>query len=165
MEWNAKSIFEALSTTSVIAFIGGIIASILGWIRFGKKDKAEVGKLKSEVYIDLATILEKRIADEMKISDGALQWNVNFVSQLEKANAIIDKLRGENERLYDTINVLKQSFEAEFQNLKDSFSKRIKQLEEDLESSRKELMIEKEKNLIEIERRRNQNNADNKNAR
>lgn len=124
--------------------IGTALTAIIAWLRFKRKDSAEVEKLNTETYIDLATVLEKKIANESKIADGAVQWNITLVSQLEKANVLIDKLRDDKDRLNETINKMRLEFYNDIQNLEKKYSDRIRELETTLN-------IEREQNKKEIQ--------------
>jgi flagellar motility protein MotE (MotC chaperone) len=97
-------------------------------------------------------VAEKKISDEVKISDAALQWTVNLASRLEQANIMIDKKQQENDRLHDIIDVMKRDFEREFQKLKDDFNDRIRELENEFKKSKNDLIKEREDNREEIKR-------------
>lgn len=152
MEWNVQSLLTGSAFTALLA----IIANAMGWIRFKKKDNANVDKIKSATALDIAEVTQKRIQDEVKISDAALQWTVNLASQLEKANSMIEKKQIENDRLYGIIDTMKDDFERDFEKLKSDFNTRIQQLERELEISRLALAKEREINMIEIERLKKQ---------
>lgn len=143
MEWKTEDIIKVLGGGGVFT----AIAAAMGWLRFGKKDKAEVGKLRSETILDIATVLEKKVSDDSKILTQALDWNMILVSQREKDNAMIDKLKEENDRLHGDINTLK----SDFNSMIGEFNKRIKQLEDELEKSKQELIREREENKKQIE--------------
>ena len=152
MEWKTEDILKVVAGGGFFTLLSTIIARAMGWIRFGKADKARVGKVQAETALDIATITQKKISDEVKISDAALQWTVNLATQLEKANAMIEKKQTENDRLHGIIDVMKRDFEREFQKLKDDFNQRIKELEKELERSRDELIQERSANREEIKK-------------
>lgn len=156
MKWDIEDILKILGGGGLLAAIVSVFGNMMGWVRFGKKDSAEVGKIKSETALDAATIAEKKIADEVKISDAALQWTVNLASRLEQANIMIDKKQEENDRLHGIIDIMKKDFDREFQKLKDSFNRRIKELEGEFEKSKQELIKEREENRAEIKRLKDQ---------
>lgn len=127
MKWDIKDIVEVLG--------GGLLASVLAWLRFGRKDKAEVGKLKSETVLDLAKVLEKRIAEDNATMGLALQMNVNAVSQAEK-------LRAENDRLYENIATIKLNFEAELQKISEKYDKKVAEIKKECERTNRRLLAE-----------------------
>lgn len=129
-----------------------IVAKAFGWLRFRNKDSADTDKVRSETAIDLATVSEKRITDEVKISDAALQWTVNLATQLEKANQMIDKKQGENERLHGIIDLMKIDFERSMKELRENFDKRFHDLEREFDLSREAWVKERNDNLFEIAR-------------
>lgn len=137
---------------SFTAVLFGIFAKAMGWIRFRKKDSADTEKVRSETAIDLATVTEKRISDEVKISDAALQWTVNLATQLEKANIMIEKKQVENERLHGIIDLMKSDFEKSMKELHDNFNKRFHDLEMEFAASREVWKRERNDNLFEIAR-------------
>ena len=152
MEWKAEDILKIITGGGLFTLLSTIIARAMGWIRFGKADKARIGKVEAETAIRIATVAQKKISDEIKISDAALQWNLNLAAQLEKANVMNDKKQEENDRLHDIINKMKRDFDEAFQKLKKDFDTRLKQLESEFEKSRRELIAEREENLAEIKR-------------
>lgn len=156
MEWSPSDIVKSLLSGSVITAIATLIAKKMDWIRFGKSDDAKIGKIRAETAVELANVSAKRISDEVKISDAALQWNINLASQLEKANALIDKKQAENDRLHGIIDTMKRDFEDAVTRLKDEFRQRIKQLEADFEKSKNELIAEREANRDEIKKLKRQ---------
>lgn len=83
---------KALLTSSVTLAIVALIGKMLGW-KFSPKEKADVQKTESAIRIDVATIHSKKVEDEIKVSQQALEWTAQFAAQLEKANAVIDKLQ------------------------------------------------------------------------
>jgi hypothetical protein len=131
VKWDIKDIVEVLG--------GGLLASVLAWLRFGRKDKAEVGKLKSETVLDLAKVLEKRIAEDNATMGLVLQMNVNAVSQAEK-------LRAENDRLYENIATIKLNFEAELQNelqkISEKHDKKVSEIKKECERTNRRLLAE-----------------------
>lgn len=127
MKWDIKDIVEVLG--------GGLLASVLAWLRFGRKDNAEVGKLKSETVLDLAKVLEKRIAEDNATMGLALQMNVNAVSQAEK-------LRAENDRLYENIATIKLNFEAELQKISEKYDKKVAEIKKECERTNRRLLAE-----------------------
>lgn len=159
MEWKTDDILKILAGGGSSIVISTIVARAMGWIRFGKVDKAKIGKVEAETALDIATVTQKKISDEVKISDAALQWTVNLASQLEKANAMLDKKQTENDRLHDIIDVMKRDFEKAFQKLKEDFNKRIRELELEFEKSKNELIKEREDNREEIKRLKAQING------
>lgn len=159
MEWKAEDILKIVAGGGFFTLVSTIVARAMGWIRFGKVDKAKIGKVEAETALDMATITQKKISDEVKISDAALQWTVNLASQLEKANAMLDKKQTENDRLHGIIDVMKKDFEREFQKLKEDFNKRIRELELEFEKSKNELIKEREENRAEIQRLKAQING------
>lgn len=127
MKWDIKDIVEVLG--------GGLLASVLAWLRFGRKDKAEVGKLRSETVLDLAKVLEKRIAEDNATMSLALQMNVNAVSQAEK-------LRAENDRLYENIATIKLNFEDELQKISEKYDKKVSEIKKECERTNRRLLAE-----------------------
>lgn len=156
MDWSPIDIIKSLLSGSIITTLATIIAKKMDWIRFGKSDDAKIGKIKAETVVELANASAKRISDEVKISDAALQWTVNLASQLEKANALIDKKQAENDRLHGIIDAMKRDFEDAVQKLKQEFKERIRQLEADFEKSKNELIAEREANRNEIKKLKRQ---------
>lgn len=150
MKWEADDIIRAILGGGFFTAITAVIANIMGWVRFGKSDRVKIKKVESETAIDLAIINEKRISDAVKVSDAALNWNVQLAIQLEKANMAIDKKQEENDRLHDIIHTMKLDFEEAFQKLKKDFNDRIKELEEEFEKSRVSFLGERDRNLNEI---------------
>jgi hypothetical protein len=126
-----------------VSILATLLANAMGWLRFGKKDKAEVAKLKSATLLDLAMVLEKKIASESTNLDSALQMNVNALSQIEKLSA-------ENDRLRASKNELERNIEIEIQRVKDNCSKKMKLFEKELEKSNFELIKERERHREEI---------------
>lgn len=159
MEWETEDIIKVLTGTGIFTLISTIVASAMGWVRFGKADKAKIGKVESETALDIATVAQKRISDEVKISDAALQWNINLASQLEKAIMLNDKKQAENDRLHGIIDTMKKDFEQAFEKLKSEFNRRIKELEAEFERSKSELIKEREENREEIKRLKMQING------
>lgn len=159
MKWDITDILKSIAGGGVFAALSTILAIAMGWIRFGKKDRADIGKVQSETALDLASIAEKKISDEVKISDAALQWTVNLATRLEQANVMIDKKQQENERLHEIIDVMKRDFEREFQKLKEDFNARIRELENEFEKSKNDLIREREENREEIKRLKDQING------
>jgi hypothetical protein len=127
VKWDIKDIVEVLG--------GGLLASVLAWLRFGRKDKAEVGKLRSETVLDLAKVLEKRIAEDNATMSLALQMNVNAVSQAEK-------LRAENDRLYENIATIKLNFESELQKISEKYDKKVAEIKKECERTNRRLLAE-----------------------
>lgn len=156
MEWKAEDILKMITGGGFITLIVSIVANAMGWIRFGKTDKAKIIKMNAEAEIDFATVTQKQISDEVKISNAALQWTVNLASQLEKANFMIDRKQDENDRLHTIIDNMKKDFEEAFDKLKDDFNNRIRQLESEFEKSKKQLISEREANMEEIKRLKTQ---------
>lgn len=151
MEWNFQNIIQTLLSGAILTAVTGIVARGMGWIRFKQRDSADVGKIKSSTALDIAEITQKRISDEVKISDMALQWTINLASQLEKANLMIEKKQMENDRLHVIIDTMKTDFERDFQKLKDDFDMRIRHLEQELDTSKTDLREEREANMKEIQ--------------
>lgn len=154
-------IVKMLISGGIFTAIAAIFANLMGWLRFSKNDKAQVNKIEAEAALDRATITEKKISDEVKISDAALQWTINCFSRLEQANLMIDKKQEENDRLHGIIDVMKQDFERDIKKIKEDFDGRIKQIEKEFEKSKTELMREREENRQEIIRLKNQINGNN----
>jgi len=152
MEWKTEDILKVITGSGLLTLLSTIVARAMGWIRFGKVDKARVGKVEAETAIDIATVAQKRISDEVKISDAALQWNINLASQLEKANILNDKKQAENDRLHGIIDTMKRDFEVAFEKLKSEFNRRIKELEAEFEKSKNDFIKEREENREEIKR-------------
>lgn len=152
MEWKTEDILKVITGSGLLTLLSTIVARGMGWIRFGKVDKARVGKVEAETAIDIATVTQKRISDEVKISDAALQWNINLASQLEKANILNDKKQAENDRLHGIIDTMKRDFEVAFEKLKSEFNRRIKELEAEFEKSKNDFIKEREENRDEIKR-------------
>lgn len=151
MEWNFQNIIQTLLSGAILTAVTGIVARGMGWIRFKQRDSADVGKIKSSTALDIAEITQKRISDEVKISDMALQWTINLASQLEKANLMIEKKQMENDRLHVIIDTMKTDFDRDFQKLKDDFDMRIRHLEQELDTSKTDLREEREANMKEIQ--------------
>lgn len=137
-----------------VSIIATLIANAMGWVRFGKKDKAETSKiqaetskLKSETLLDLAMVLEKKIAYESSNLDSMLQLNVNALSQIEKLSA-------ENDRLKESKNELEKNIEIEINlavsRIKENCNKRIKSFERELEKSNAALLKERQKHREDI---------------
>lgn len=122
MEWDWNKIWPAISGSLVTA-CAAIIANAMGWIRFGQKDKAQVGKIKSETAIDLARISAKKIDDEIKISKAALEWTVQLSEQLERAHLLTEKRQMENDALHEMINKMRIDFDAQIQELETALEK------------------------------------------
>ena len=158
MKWEISDILK-VAGGGIFTALATIIANAMGWLRFGKRDLAQVGKVKSETALDMAAISEKKISDEVKISDAALQWTVNLASRLEQANVMIDKKQQENDRLHGIIDLMKSDFEREFQKLKTDFNDRIKELEQEFKRSKNDLIKERQENREEIKRLKDQING------
>ena len=152
MEWNAESIMKYVGGTGIFTLLTMIVGKAMGWIRFGKVDKAKVGKVQSETAIDIATVTQKKIEDEVKISGAALQWAANFAAQTEKANAMNERLQTENERLHSVIDTMKANFEKAIEKIKEDFYRQIKELEADFIKSKDELIKRDHANREEIKR-------------
>lgn len=151
MRWDITDILKIAGGglfTALLTFF----ATLMGWIRFGKKDRADVGKVRSETALDIATIREKKVSDEVKISDAALQWTINISTRLEKEQQ-------ENDRLHSIIDTMKRDFEIQVQKLKNDFNQRIKELENEFEKSKNDLIKEREENMEEIKRLKRQING------
>lgn len=152
VKWEMEDILKVLGGGGLLAAIVSVIGNMMGWIRFGKKDSAEIGKIQSEIALNAATVAEKKIADEIKISETAIEWAKTFSSSLEQANIMIDKKQEENDRLHGIIDVMKKDFEREVRELTESFNKRIKELEGEFEKSKQE--IKRLKDQLEYGNRR-----------
>lgn len=130
-----------------VSILATLLANAMGWLRFGKKDKAEVDKLKSATLLDLAMVLEKKIASESTNLDSALQMNVNALSQIEKLTA-------ENERLKKSKNELERNLETEIRlavdKIKENCNKQIRSFERELEKSNAALLKERQRHREEI---------------
>jgi hypothetical protein len=136
MEWKTEDILKVVTGGGLLTLVSTIIARAMGWIRFGKTDKAKIGKVQSETALDIATISEKEASKDVRLADTALQWNINLASQLEKAIMMNEKKQEENDRLHDIIIALKHDYEK--------LSRRVSQLEMELERAKREL-TEKDK--------------------
>lgn len=156
MKWEFDDILKMIFGGGFMTAIVALLARKMDWIRFGKTDEANISKVQAETAIDLAVVTAKRISDEVKISDAALQWTINLATQLERANVMIEKKQIENDRLDGIIELMKRDFEKAFEKLKEEFNKRVKQLENELETSRDELIEERKVNWDEIERLKKQ---------
>lgn len=151
MKWELTDIIK-IAGGGIFTAVAAIVANAMGWLRFGKKDIAEVGKVKSETALDMATIAEKKTSDQIKIADAALQWTINISARLEKEQQ-------ENDRLHSIIDAMKRDFERQVQKLKNDFNLRIKELEGEFEKSKNELIREREENINEIKRLKDQING------
>lgn len=119
-----------------------LIGNAMGWVRFRKKDDAQVYKVHAETQVDLAEASNKKIDDEVKISKAALEWTVQLASQLEKANILNDKRQEEIDRLHELI----QQMKADADKQKADFDKRMKEVEDVLDANQNELNVERQKN-------------------
>jgi hypothetical protein len=128
MEWKTEDILKVITGSGLLTLLSTIVARGMGWIRFGKADKAKVGKVEAETALDMAAVAEKRISDEVKLSNTTLQWNINLSAQLEKALMMNEKKQAENDRLHDIIIALKYDYEK--------LSRRVSQLETELEKAK-----------------------------
>lgn len=160
MEWKAEDIFKIVAGSGAFTLISTIIAKSMGWIRFGKADKVRIQKVQSETVLDIATVLQKKITDESKVADTALQWNINLATQLEKEKVMNDKKQTEIDRLHDIINKMKYDFEGRVQKLREDFESSMKNLEAEFEKSRKRFVAEREENVAEIQRLKRQINGE-----
>lgn len=131
MEWKTEDILKMVTGGGLLTLISTIVARGMGWIRFGKVDKAKIGKVQSETALDMASVAEKETSKDVRLADTALQWNINLASQLEKAIMMNEKKQEENDRLHDIIIALKHDYEK--------LSRRVSQLEQELEKAKKEL--------------------------
>ena len=152
MKWEVTDILKSIAGGGMFAALTTVLASAMGWVRFGKKDNAEVGKVRSETALDIATIREKKISDEIKISEAALQWTINISARLEKEQQ-------ENDRLHSIIDNMKRDFEKQVQKLTNDFNQRIKDLENEFEKSKRNFIKEREENIAEITRLKKQVNG------
>lgn len=123
--------------TSTGTAIVGFLASQMNWIRFLKRDKANVKKIESEISIDNAESDSRKADTEIKISKAALEWTVQIAEQLERANDVSDKRQVEIDRLHSVINTMRTDF-----------NKRIQELEEELDKTQEEINNER----MELER-------------
>lgn len=152
MEWKTEDILRVVVGGGFFTLLSTIVARAMGWIRFGKTDKAKIGKVEAETAIDLATATQKKIETEVKISDAALQWTVNLASQLEKANTMNDRLNG-------IIDAMRRDFDKEVKKLKEDFAKRINELEEEVKRYKNELIKEREAYHEEVKKLKEQNGS------
>lgn len=105
-----------------------VIGNSLGWIRFKKKDDAEVQSIKADVQ-------SKKVEDEIKISKAALEWTVQLAARLETANVTIEKRQIEIDRLHGVIQLMR-----------DDFEKRMTEMEAMLTLNQEEIDTERKKN-------------------
>lgn len=110
----------------------GLIGKWLGW-RFSPREKVDVQKVQSDIRIDEANINSKKLDDEIKVSQQALEWTAQFAAQLEKANNVIDKLQMELERL----RTLNQQMRDNYEQMRDNYEKQMDALQSALEEERK----------------------------
>ncbi len=113
----------------ILPFAGialGWLGTKYDWLRLRPKEAADVKKVESDIRIDEANIQSKRIEDEIKVSQQALEWTAQFAAQLEKANKVIDKLQEEVERM-----------RALNEKLRIDFGKQIDELEQSLDEERR----------------------------
>src|SRR5947199_384771 len=111
MEWTVQDIVKSVLGGGLFTGIVALVGRAMGWLRFNKKDNADVSKVKSETAIDLAEVDNKKIDDEVKISKAALEWTVQLAGQLEKANLINEKRQQEIERLHAVMAKMREDFE------------------------------------------------------
>lgn len=167
VEWDIKEILKSVGGYGVFTTIALFIAKRMDWIRFGKTDAAKVDKVNAETALDLASVAEKEIEKEVKISTAALQWNINLASRLEKALSMVDAKQEIIERLYGVIEKMKEDFDKSISKMKDDFNrdiekvkssydKRIGDIKKEFEHSKKELLAESEKSKEEIRRLKEQ---------
>lgn len=130
----------ALLGGGLLTGIFAVIANAMGWIRFSKKDTADISKVNSETTVTLADANNKKIDDEVKISKAALEWTVQLAGQLERCNAIGEKKQAEIE----AIRVL-------MQELRDELRLKIENMDALLDKAQKELSYERalNKELLE----------------
>lgn len=152
MEWDVREILKAVGGWGVFTAIAALVAKKMDWIRFGKADAAKVEKVHAEAALDLASVAEKEIEKEVKISNAALQWTVNLSARLEKALAMIDKKQEVIERLYGIIDKMKEDFDSDIEKIKSAYDKRIEDLKKEFDKSKNELLSEREENRKEIKR-------------
>lgn len=159
MKLETKDIVQVVGGGSVLSLILTFFANAMGWIRFGKKDKAEVGKLESEIALNAATVSEKKNEENLKLADTLLQWTVNLSTRLEQAFAMLDRKQEEIDRLHGQINTMNKDFERELEKIKEEYDERVKLLEKEFEKSRREfelsrreLLKERDENREEIKR-------------
>ena len=120
MEW-----LKILLTGGALTGLLGMIGKSIGY-RFSRKEKVDVQKVESDIRIDAATIASKKLDDEIKVSQQALEWTAQFAAQLDKANLVIDKLQTEVDRMR-SLN----------ENLRENFGKQIDELENSLAQERR----------------------------
>ena len=133
--------FKILGSGTVITALAGLIAKTMGWIRFEKRDAAEVSKMNSSSQVDLADVANKKIDDEVKISKAALEWTVQLAEQLAKSNVINEKRQVEIDRLHDVMKHMREDFET-----------RMNEMEIMLQGAQKELTEERNKNKLLLDR-------------
>jgi len=107
-----------LGSTALTALIG-FIGRLAGW-RFNPKEKVDVRKVESNIKIDQQDIHSKQIDDEIKVSQQALEWTAQFAAQLEKANAVIDKLQQELERMRALNEKIREDYGRQIDELENS---------------------------------------------
>ncbi len=82
---------------AIVTAMGAVVLSLIGVIRFGKKDSAEVQKL--------------NIDSEVSLSKQALEWTIEFKARLDAADRKIDDLRKENGDLRKENDEMKKKIE------------------------------------------------------
>lgn len=170
MEWDVREILKSVGSWGVVTALVALIAKKMDWVRFGKTDAAKVKKVNAEAALDLASVAEKEIEKEVKISNAALQWNINLAARLEKALSMVDSKQEIIERLYGVIDKMKEDFDKSIAKMKEDFDrdigkikaaydKRIEDIKKEFEDSKKDLLAESEKNKEEIRRLKEQING------
>lgn len=126
---------------------GGVVAAIITWLRFRKKDNAETKKIQSETEIGFATVDSKKAQADVLISKVTLEWATKMSVQ-------IDKLTEQNTQKQNELDKIKQ----DFYDYKNEAAAKIKELEDKLEDLQQELKKQLEvcKELtVEINKYRN----------
>lgn len=113
MEW-----IKILLGSGAMSVLAVIIGRMLGW-RFSPKEKVTVKKVEGDIS-------SQKLDDEIKVSQQALEWTAQFAAQLEKANAVIDKLQQELEKM-----------RALNEKMREEYGRQIDELETALETERK----------------------------
>lgn len=148
MKWELEDILKALSGWGILAALSALIVKKMDWKRFKKTDIAKEKKVVSETALDLALIAEKQISDEVKISNAALQWALNFSASSERAYAMLDKKQEEIERLHVIIDDMKANSEIKLKEIKDDFIR----VEDGFKTLKWKLLMEREEDRKEIKR-------------
>ena len=133
--------FKVLGGGTVITALAGLIAKTMGWIRFDKRDAAEVGKMNSSSQVDLADVANKKIDDEVKLSTASLEWTIELSRQLSNCNLLNEKRQAENDKLHEAMKQMRIDFEA-----------RMNEMDAILKAERQELAAERRCNKELLDR-------------